>query len=101
MKGDLELSWANLETALEYGPLNEVALTLATDWGMNSGKESRVLELIRQFLVEGGWNERFSLAFAWLSWRRGDSDIARLELERLLAVNPRNAQALELAEQMK
>ncbi len=101
MKGDLELSWANLETALEYNPLNEVALTLVTDWGIHAAKDSRVLELIRQFLVEGGWNERFSLAFSWLSWRRGDADIARLELERLLAVNPGNAQALELASQIK
>lgn len=100
MKGDLELSWANLETALEYNPLNEVALNLAVDWGMSSGKDSRVLELLRQFLVEGGWNEKFSLAFAWLSWRRGDHRIARLELERLLAVNPGHQQALDLVGQI-
>lgn len=100
MKGDLELSWANLETALEYNPLNEVALNLAVDWGVNAGKDGRVLELLRQFLVEGGWSERFSLAFAWLSWRRGDSRIARLELERLLAVNPTHQQALDLVSQI-
>lgn len=101
MKGDLELAWANLEAALEYNPLNEVALNLVTDWGIQEGREGRVLELLRSFLVEGGWNEKFSLAFAFLSWRRGDSDLAHLEVERILAVNPGNSQALELAGQMK
>jgi len=101
MKGDFELAWGNLEAALGYNPLNEVALTLALDWGPTDGKESRVQELIREFLVQGGWNERFSLAFAWLCWKRNERDLARLEVERLLAVNPANAQAFSLAEQMR
>lgn len=101
MKGDLDLAWANLEASLEYNPLNEAALTLALDWGPQQDKEFRVLELLRGFLVEGGWNERFSLAFAYLSWRRGDSELAQLEVERLLAVNPANTQALHLVEEMR
>jgi Flp pilus assembly protein TadD len=101
MKGDSELAWGNLEAALEYNPVNEVALTLALDWAAADAKESRALDLLRNFLVEGGWNERFSLAFAWLSWKRGDADLGRLELERLLAVNPSHAQAHELAQQMR
>lgn len=101
MKGDYELAWGNLEAALQYNPLNEVALTLALDWAAADSMESRALELLRNFLVEGGWNERFSLAFSWLSWKRGDSDLAQLELERLLAVNPGHVQALELAREMR
>ena len=96
MKGDLELAWGNIEAALEYNPLNEVALGLALEWSTYDGKEFRALELIRIFLIEGGWNERLSLAFAWLSWRRGETQMARLELERLLAVSPTNTQALQL-----
>ena len=96
MKGDHELSWGNVEAALEYNPLNETALGLALEWGSQEGREFRVLELIRQFLVEGGWSEKMCLAFCWLSWRRGDTTIAMLELERLLAVNPENETALKL-----
>jgi len=96
MKADHELAWGNVEAALEYNPLNEVALGLALDWGSQEGREFRVLDLIRQFLVEGGWSERMSLAFCWLSWRRGEGQIALFELERLLAVNPGNATALQL-----
>lgn len=101
MKGDFDLSWGNLEAALEYNPLNETALGLALDWSTYDGREFRVLELIRSFLVEGGWSERLSLAFAWLSFRRGERLAAKLELERLLAVNPGNEQAIKLIEEMR
>jgi tetratricopeptide (TPR) repeat protein len=96
MKGDWELAWGNIEAALEYNPLNEVALNLALEWGVHEDREFRVLELIRTFLIEGGWDEKLSLAFAWLSHRRGETHIARFELERLLAVNPANLRAHDL-----
>jgi tetratricopeptide (TPR) repeat protein len=101
MKGDLELAWGNIEAALEYNPLNEMALGLALEWSVNEGREFRVLELIRIYLIEGGWSERLSLAFAWLSWRRGETAPALLELERLLAVSPENLQAHELLRQIR
>lgn len=101
MKSDRELAWGNLEAALEYNPLNEAALTLALEWGVQEGRESRILEMIRTFLIEGGWNEKMSLAFCWLSWRRGDRVIAEVELERLLAVNPNHENALKLLHEMR
>lgn len=101
MKGDFELAWGNLEAALQHNPLNEVALQLAVDWGLQEGRQSRVLEHLRVFLLEGGWNEKLSLAFAWLSFKRGDRDMAILELERLLAVNPGLDGALRLAQEME
>lgn len=101
MKGDFELSWGNIEAALENNPLNETALGLALEWSTYDGREFRALDLIRAYLIEGGWSERLSLAFSWLSWRRGEGDKARLELERLLAVNPKNLQALSLLAEMR
>jgi tetratricopeptide (TPR) repeat protein len=100
MKGDQELAWANLEAAIQNNPLNEVALQLAVDWGLREGRETRVLEHLRAFLIDGGWNEKLSLAFAWLSLKRGDRRLAILELERLLAVNPGFDGALRLAREM-
>lgn len=97
VKGDFELAWGNIEAAHAYNPLNEVALSLALEWGVLEHREFRVLEMIRKFLIEGGWSEKLSLAFAWLSFRRGDRFLAHLELERLLAVNPANEHALTLA----
>jgi tetratricopeptide (TPR) repeat protein len=101
MKSDFELAWGNIETALELNPVNDCALTLALEWSVTNGKEFRALELLRRFLIAGGWSEKFSLAFVWLSWRRGDRKVAFLELERLLAVNPANQRALELSAEMR
>lgn len=101
MKGDWDLAWGNIEAALQYNPLNETALGLALEWSTQEGREFRALELIRNFLVEGGWNEKLSLAFVWLSHRRGESTPAKVELERLLAVNPANEQALNFAAQLR
>ena len=60
-----------------------------------------MLERLRAFLVAGGWNERLSLNFAYLSLRRGDRFVAELELERLLAVNPANEDALNLVRDLR
>lgn len=101
MKGDWELAWGNIEAALEFNPLNEVALGLALEWSTHEGREFRALELIRNFLIEGGWNEKLSLAFVWLSHRRGEDAAARLELERLLSVNPANEKAALLHQELR
>jgi tetratricopeptide (TPR) repeat protein len=101
MKGDNELAWGNLQAALEIRATNEAALTLALDWGARDGREFRALEMVRAYLVAGGWNEKFSLAFVWLSYRRGDHFIAKLELERLLAVNPGHEAARTLRAEMR
>jgi tetratricopeptide (TPR) repeat protein len=101
MKGDLELATANLEAALQYDPMNETALTLILDWGLAEHRETRVLDLLRGFLVAGGWSERLSLAFAYLSARRGDRFLAECELERLLAVNPQHEAAATLLRELR
>ncbi len=100
-KGDWELAWGNLEAALEYNPLNEVAIGLAIEWSTHEGREFRALEWIRNFLVEGGWNEKLSIAFVWLAWRHGDKAAARLELERLLTVNPKCEAALRVFNELR
>ncbi|MGE4131754.1 MAG: tetratricopeptide repeat protein [Bdellovibrionales bacterium] len=101
MKGDFELSWGNLENALELNPLNEAALTLANDWGRQDGRDERVLELLRSYVLEGGPDEDLSLAFAEACWRRGMARAAQLEVERILAFNPCNEKASALAELWK
>ena len=88
IKGDGELAWGNLEAALEYDPRNETALGLVLEWGPPEGRSHRALELIRKYLIAGGWNEQLSLAFAQLAAEFGEIFLARLELERVLAVNP-------------
>jgi tetratricopeptide (TPR) repeat protein len=101
MKGDLELSWGNLEAAIQRNPLNETAMGLLLDWGVHEGRELQVHEYLKDFLVRGGWSEKLSLAFVYTSWRRGDVAVAQLELERLLAVNPSYEPAIKLQLQIR
>lgn len=101
MKGDHDLAWGNLEAAMQNNPLNEVALQLMVDWGLHEGREGRVFEHLRTFLIDGGWNEKMSLAFVWFSFKCGHRRLADLELERLLAVNPANEAAIRLAHELR
>jgi 5-methylcytosine-specific restriction endonuclease McrA len=58
---------------------------------------ARLLALIREFDVRGGWNTGFRSCAAWLSWRVGlDLGAARerVRVARALATLPRLAQAL-------
>ena len=87
-KGDVELSWANLEMALECNPLNETALTLACDWAVRDKKQSRLLEMLRTYAINDGWNIDLNLTFVWLSWTLGERSSATLVLERILSTHP-------------
>ena len=58
---------------------------------------ARLLDLIREFDVRGGWNNGFRSCAEWLSWRVGlDLGAARekVRVARALATLPRLAQAL-------
>lgn len=100
-RGDLELSWANLETALSWNPRNDTAMLVAVGWAATDLREGHLLNLLRQFLIAGGWNIKLSLIFAWLSWSRGDRFSANIELERVLSTDPSCESAWNLHSKMR
>jgi 5-methylcytosine-specific restriction endonuclease McrA len=62
---------------------------------------ARLLDLIREFDIKGGWNNGFRSCAAWLSWRVGlDPGAARerVRVARALGTLPRLAQALARGE---
>src|SRR5438094_8341395 len=62
---------------------------------------ARLLELIREFDLRGGWNSGFRSCAAWLSWRVGlDLGAARerVRVARTLGTLPALAQALARGE---
>jgi 5-methylcytosine-specific restriction endonuclease McrA len=62
---------------------------------------ARLLDLIREFDIRGGWNAGFRSCAAWLSWRVGlDLGAARqkVRVARALAALPRLAQAFARGE---
>lgn len=101
MKGDLELSWGNIMTAIELNPLNEAAMNLIVDWGLAQSQDALVYKLLRAYLGEGGWSENLSMVFAALCLLRGDRAMAKLEVERVLAVNPAHEKALKMSLELR
>jgi hypothetical protein len=62
---------------------------------------ARLLDLIRQFDAEGGWNTGFRSCAEWLSWRTGldlGASREKVRVARALANLPRLAQALARGE---
>jgi len=86
-RGDHELAFGNLELALDISPKNETALGLLLAW-YGDKKEVSVQHRLLTYLLDGGENENLWLAFIELSSRRGETRIARMELERLRLTHP-------------
>lgn len=86
-RGDHELAFGNLELALDISPKNETALGLLLAW-YGDRKEVSVQHRLLSYLLAGGENENLWLAFIELSSRRGETNIAKMELERLRLTHP-------------
>jgi len=88
----------NLEHAAELDRLGDEIAELSAHLDAATG---RLLALIREFDLRGGWNTGFRSCAAWLSWRVGlDPGAARerVRVARALGALPLLAQALARGE---
>ncbi|MAE73413.1 MAG: hypothetical protein CL675_04910 [Bdellovibrionaceae bacterium] len=99
--GDHELSWANIERALDLNSVNPTALKLAIQWAFQDHKTARIVSRLETYM----------------SWHQDDTDMGRLlaqvyfdsgqyinaatELERLLLNQPTDELSLELLRQVE
>jgi 5-methylcytosine-specific restriction endonuclease McrA len=89
---------ATLQPAAELDRLGDEIAELSAHL---EAATARLLDLIREFDVRGGWNSGFRSCAAWLSWRVGlDLGAARerVRVARALGTLPRLAQALARGE---
>jgi hypothetical protein len=86
---------------VEYAALDRLGDEIAELSAHLEAATARLLDLIREFDEQGGWNTGFSSCAAWLSWRCG-MDIGaareRVRVARALPALPRLAQALARGE---
>jgi tetratricopeptide (TPR) repeat protein len=85
---DIELSWANLKSALDINALNTTAIQLALSWVTKDNKWEQTIEFASQYLEKNGEDALISLALAQLWYLRGKLDFARMEVERASAIDP-------------
>ena len=96
--GDLELAKANLERALDINGGNRTALRLAVDWAAQDHDfGSAILRLQDYVSTQGGEDAEMAFTLAKVLVQAGRLHDARIETERVLALDPEFANAENLA----
>lgn len=87
--GDLELAKANLQCALDINGANRTALRLAVDWAGQDHDFSSAIPRLQEYVgTEGGEDAEMSFILAKTMVQAGRLRDARVEIERVLALDP-------------
>lgn len=86
--GDLELAWANVLQALDINQRNRTALRLIVEWGMADQKVPMAIARLQEYLELDGEDAEMSFTLSKLFTHSGRIPEARLEIERVLALDP-------------
>lgn len=98
--GDLELAKANLQRALDINSSNRTALRLVVDWAAQDHDFSSAIPRLQEYVGGAGCEDaEISFMLARTMVQAGHLRDARLEVERVLALDPafENADALARA----
>lgn len=86
--GDHELAWANVERALDINRRNRTAIRLVVDWGLIDQRFNYAIEKLQEYLEVDGEDAEMSFTLVKIFTHIGRFAEARLELERVLALDP-------------
>lgn len=89
--GDYELSWANLEKALDYDPANGTAAKLVSEWGMKDNEIERAIRLLTQYSMHkpnDAFNEMMLAKYYYLI---GRLKMAKRHIDQAYDVDPKLA----------
>lgn len=98
--GDFDLAWGNLERAIDLAPGNRTAIYLCAAWALRDKHSARAIPAVQNFLSSADADEDMSLALIHLFCSSGQMDMARLELERMIAWNPERADLYDLRSEL-
>jgi tetratricopeptide (TPR) repeat protein len=86
--GDAELSWANLEKALDVNPGNESALRLVAEWAMKDNDMERGINRLEAYLARRPDDAQMSMWLAKFLYFSGRLEAALIEIEKALHLDP-------------
>ena len=95
--GDHELAWANVLRALDINQGNRTAIRLVVDWAVADHSFSVAIDRMQEYLAIENEDAEMSFTLAKILTHVGRISEARLEMERVLALDP----ATEGAEPLK
>ncbi|MBK7843747.1 MAG: tetratricopeptide repeat protein [Bdellovibrionales bacterium] len=99
--GDLNLSWGNVERALDLNPRNEIALELIADWATKDNQIARAVPRLESYLQLNDRDAKKSLVLAQFLYWLGRLNQADLEIERFLTLDPHSSDGLKLKKQIE
>jgi tetratricopeptide (TPR) repeat protein len=94
--GDLRLAWANLERALDINFKNRTAIRVLIEWSVVDGRIARAIPRVQDYLESQFEDAEISYSLAKLLVEACQYTRARVELERVLALDPSYEEALRL-----
>ena len=94
--GDAELAVGNVERALDINPNNRTALRLQVDWAAQDSFLSSTLSRLEAYLGDNGEDAEMAFTLAKVLTHQGKLREARIEMERVLALDPEMEGALAL-----
>jgi len=86
--GDIELSWGNLEKALDLDPNNSTALRMLIEAAFKSGRIDSAIERIQSYLIENDQDTEMAFWLAKLLTFGERYSAALLEMTRVLEIDP-------------
>lgn len=86
--GDLDLAWANIQRALDINSANRTAIRMLVEWSVQDHKPSVAIERLQEYLAQEGEDAEMSFTLAKIFTYSGRLAEARLEMERVLALDP-------------
>jgi tetratricopeptide (TPR) repeat protein len=87
--GDLELAKGNIERALDINPVNRTAIRLSVEWSIQDQEFGTALSRLESYVAGAGSEDsEICFIYAKLLVQVGRLADARMELERVLALDP-------------
>ncbi len=86
--GDFDLSWANVQRALDINHKNRTAIRLVVEWAVADQRFALAITRLQEYLEADGEDAEMSFMLAKIFTHIGRLQEARLEMERVLALDP-------------
>ena len=89
-KGDMELALATIKKSLDLNLQNKEALRLLVRWSQELKDVSEAISYLKEYLSDHWDDVEMSLLLAHLFYQTRNLSFAKIELERVMALDPRN-----------
>lgn len=96
LRADFELAWGNVIQAFDFDHRNKTALLLIYQWAKRDEKEREAIPHLLNYLINNEDDEEVSIWLTHLYLSMGETELADLEIEKVLLFNSEHVEANEI-----